>query len=478
MRRGGLLAFAEMPPAPTKPAFAPTLRASWWPMVAGLFLAFVLLKLGNPVILDHVAGSPEGWAEVLFETWPAVWGYGVLAVVTVAGVLQWRRPAGVPLWALALPGGWLAWQFLAATTTVDASLTKVVLPHFVATVVCFGLGLSAGASAGARRVWLGLLVGLLVVLGSGFRQQYGGLAASREFFYENEKTGWKDVPPEELARLEAIRLLMRRADGSLTINPDLLPKLAKDRIMGTLVYPNALAGVVLLLLPGALLTVWGASGRLQNVTRGVLVGLVAYMGLACLYWSGSKAGWLVALAVGGVALLNLPLPRVLKTGLVLAVAAGGLAGFAWKYQSYFAGGARSANARFDYWSVAARTALSRPLLGSGPGTFYAVYRQEKRPEAEMSRLAHNDYLQQASDSGAVGLLTFGGFIWASLIGLYRITRGDWALFSVWLGLLGWALQSFVEFGLYIPALAWTAFFVSGWLWTAARNGFDTARPAT
>lgn len=461
-----------------KPGPAPAARAGWWPVVAGVFLAFVLLKLGNPVVLDHVAAPPEGWLEVVTETWPALWGYGVLAVVVVMAAMHWRRPAGVPGWALILPGVWLAWQFVAAATTVDAALTKVVLPQFAATVTCFWLGLSAGGCAGARRVWLGLLAGLLVVLGSGFRQQYGGLAASREYFYEHEKTGWKELPKEELERLEASRLLVRKPDGSYTTNPDLLPKLVKDRIFGTLVYPNALAGAVLLLLPGALITVWGVTTRLQNVTRGVLVGLIAYMGLACLYWSGSKAGWLIALVVGGAALLNLPLPKALKTGLVVVVAVGGLAGFGWKYQSYFAGGARSANARFDYWSVAWQTALDRPLLGSGPGTFYAVYRQKKRPDAEMARLAHNDYLQQAADSGAMGLLSFGGFIWASLAILYRLTRSDWALFTVWLGLLGWALQGFVEFGLYIPALAWTAFFLIGWLWAATRNAFDTARPQT
>ena len=56
-----------------------------------------------------------------------------------------------------------------------------------------------------------------------------------------------------------------------------------------------LAGAVLLLLPGALVAVWELARCLQNVTRGVLVGLVGYMGVACLYWSGSKAGWLIAL---------------------------------------------------------------------------------------------------------------------------------------------------------------------------------------
>jgi hypothetical protein len=36
-------------------------------------------------------------------------------------------------------------------------------------------------------------------------------------------------------------------------------------------------------------------------------------------------------------------------------------------------------------------------------------------------------------------------------------------FPLWLGVLGWALQSFVEFGLYIPALAWPAFAFLGYL---------------
>ncbi len=467
-----------MSAARPQPAPAPVARAGWWPVVAGVFLSFVLLKLGNPVVLDHVVAPPEGWREVLFESWPALWGYGVLAVIVVVGALVGKRPAGVPVWVMALPGVWLAWQFLAAASTVDTPLTKAVLPQFVAAVICFWLGLSTGGCAGARRVWLVLLAGLLIELGSGFRQQYGGLAEGREFFYANEKTGWKEVPQEELDRLEASRLLVRKPDGSYTTNPDLLPKLAKDRIFGTLVYPNALAGVVLLLLPGALVAVWAVTVRLQNVTRGVLIGLVAYMGVACLYWSESKAGWLIALVVGGVALLNLPLPKALKIGLVVTVAVGGLAGFVWKYQSYFAKGATSAGARFDYWSVAWQTAVERPVLGGGPGTFYAMYRQKKPPEAEMARLAHNDYLQQASDSGVVGALAFGGFIWGSLAMLYRITRDDWRLFAVWLGLLGWALQGFVEFGLYIPALAWIAFFLIGWLWTAVRNEFDTERLQT
>lgn len=433
----------------------------------GLFFAFALLKLGNPVILDHIAPPPATLQEALDESWPATWGYGVLAFVAALAAVRWRRPTAVPRWALVLPLVWLVWQFIAATTTVDAELTRSVLPQFVATIVCFAVGLAAGSSLGARWLWVGLLVGLLAVLVTGFRQQYGGLAASREFFYTNEKTGWKELPEEQLRQLEVSRLITRTPDGGYTLNPNLRPKLEKDRVFSSFVTANTFAGAILLLLPGALATTWWLSARLQNVSRGVLLGLVAYMGLACLYWSGSKAGWLCALLVTGAALLHLSWPRRLKIALVLIVVGVGVVGFATKFHSYFADGARSTVSRWSCWQVAGRTAVSHPLLGTGPGTFYRIYQREKPPEVETSRLTHNDYLQQAADSGVVGGAAFTAFIVGSIVVLGRRARGDWPLFSVWLGLLGWALQSFVEFGLYVPALAWTAFGVLGWLWTAA-----------
>ena len=48
------------------------------------------------------------------------------------------------------------------------------------------------------------------------------------------------------------------------------------------------------------------------------------------------------------------------------------------------------------------------------------------------------------------------------------TSGFW----LWIGLLGWTLQSFVEFGLYIPALSWGAFFWLGWLLGTNVPSFD------
>jgi O-antigen ligase len=97
----------------------------------------------------------------------------------------------------------------------------------------------------------------------------------------------------------------------------------------------------------------------------------------------------------------------------------------------------------------------------------------KQPEAEMARLAHNDYLEQGSDSGVIGLISYTAFIAGSLIWSWRTLAKNQSqedlsdaaalVFPVWLGLLGWCLQGLLEFGLYIPGLAWPAFAMLGWL---------------
>jgi O-antigen ligase len=143
----------------------------------------------------------------------------------------------------------------------------------------------------------------------------------------------------------------------------------------------------------------------------------------------------------------------------------GVTGFFVKYASFFERGATSVVARFDYWRAALQTTAANPVFGTGPGTFGVAYLAIKNPESEMSRLAHNDYLQQASDSGVLGCLSFAGLVLCVLLrGYTRPTDPDRAVrFLVWLGFLGWALQSTMEFGLYIPALAWPALSMAGWL---------------
>jgi len=415
----------------------------------GAFLGLSLLKFGNPPITEKWVTAPAQFDEFLFSyPWPIVWAYGVLALVAVAGiaVARWKSPA--PRWLVALPLVWLGWQFLAAVWSADPALTQLTLKHFVACAVCFYLGyFSLSRVQQHWPFWIGLLGGFLLVIVAGWNQHFGGLEASRRYFFLY-------VYPE-----------LRQ------VSPDYLKKINSDRIFATLFYPNTLAGALLLLLPVVLSAVWQWRTLLTPAARWLLMGLIAVPSLACLYWSGSKGGWLLMLLLGLVWLLRLPFSRRFKVILVIGVLLAGLACFFWRYAAFFQKGATSVSARLDYWHAAAQTVKDNPLLGTGPGTFAVAYQQLKRPESEMARLTHNDYLQQASDSGLVGFLAYTLFILGAVACSFPKTGGTsaagptegWLVFGVWLGILGWSLQGLVEFGLYIPALAWPALTFLGWL---------------
>ncbi|MGO8931036.1 MAG: O-antigen ligase family protein [Limisphaerales bacterium] len=434
---------------------------------AGLFgaaLGLALLKFGNPPITEKWVTAPANyWEFLLGYPWPIVWAYWLLVPVGAFGIAVARWKPVVPWWLVGLPLLWLVWQFMAGARSVAPALTTPTLRHFAACVVCFYLGYFSLSRV--RRLWLfwlGLLCGFVLVLAVGWEQQFGGLKETRDYFFQEVYPYMKDVAPEYLK------------------------KISSNRIFSTLFYPNALAGVLLLLLPVTLAALWQLRAWFTPAARWFLMALAGTVGLGCLYWSGSKGGWLLMLLVGLAALLRVPFSRRFKVALVIGVLFVGLAGFFWKHAAFFQKGATSVSARFDYWRAAAQTARDNPVFGTGPGTFAIAYQKIKRPESEMARLVHNDYLEQASDSGLPGLLAYVLFIVTTLAssfpkaGQTAATRAeDWLVFSVWLGVLGWSLQSLVEFGLYIPALAWPAFTLLGWLLGRRRPmRVETPRPVT
>ena len=404
----------------------------------GLWLALALIKFGNPIILDQQIRAPANLDELLINSWPIAWGYALLAIVFILGCKFWRWRAPVPKWLLAVPLFWLGWQFVSATQTVDRALTVATLPHFVACVGAFYIGLFALARVTRLGpFWLGLVGGFVVVLIAGWKQHFGGLEETRRFFYS--LPDWQSYPPE------------------------FLQKLSSNRIYSTLFYPNALAGVILLLLPASLSIVWHAGRASPRPLRLSLVGIIGVLGLGSLYWSGSKSGWLIAMVQGSWVFLRSPIRTRSKVILLTTALSLGLGLFWLNYQDYFGRGATSVAARFDYWRAAQQTMATQPILGSGPGTFMVSYKRFKAPAAEMARLAHNDFLQQGSDSGWPGLLAYAAWLLGGIVLLRRTRGADPASLGVWLGLTGLTLQSLVEFGLYIPALSWPFFLFFGWL---------------
>jgi O-antigen ligase len=401
---------------------------------------------------------------VLGFPWPISWAYGLLGVLAIWGLFVATKRFRCPRWLVAMPLVWFGWQLLSGTHSLNGELSGPALLHFAACVTCFYLGFFAlGSSRRLTWFWLGLMAGFLLAMAVGWEQHFGGLEATRRYFklYQSQLFPQGEVPPEYLK------------------------KMSSNRIFATFFYPNTLAGGVLLLLPPILWVLSQAKRLFTAAARGFLMGVTALVALACLYWSASKGGWLLMLLLGLLALLRLPISRNGKAAIIAALLVGGLAGFWWKNAAFFERGATSVSARFDYWRAALETARTHPLLGTGPATFSMAYSRLKKPESEMARLAHNDYLQQASDSGIPGFLAYAIFIGGALVysAPFRFRRGDlnaspakseekaqqpgiqfgWVEFALWLGVLGWALQQVAEFGLYIPALAWPAFTFMGWL---------------
>lgn len=414
--------------------------------VAGIFVVLCFLKFGNPVIFEERLSSPADVLELIYMAWPLAWGYvgvGCLALAALP-VMTWRKRE-LPKWVWISLLVWFVWQFVAATHTVQAKLTAATLRHFTACLVSFGVGYLALSEVRNKKwLWWGVVAGLVLMIKSGFEQHLGGFEATRKYF--------------ELYQVD-----------KANIPEDLLKKIYSDRIFGTMFYPNSFAGVILLTLPVALVFLFTiVPSRLKRVVPLFLIAV----SVIALFWSGSKAGWLLCLGVAGVWVLSTPIGGRVKMYVLGGIFMAGLATFGIKYAGFFQKGATSVVARSDYWRTAWQVTKDSPYFGTGPGTFMVPYEKLKAPSAEMTRLVHNDYLEQASDSGIIGFFAYVIFIAGALFYIYRhsflrkakneVKIGERQLnLALALGLAGLALHSFVEFHLYIAGLAWPFFLFLG-----------------
>jgi len=443
----------------------------------GLFLGLSIIKFGNPVILDQKIILPTSLQEAWIYAWPSHWAYGLLVPLALAGaalgvVSGLRWPGNRWLWMLPLL--WFSWQLISARLTVDGRLTAAALWHFGGCLACYFAG---ALVLGIRRRLPWLLIGVLAAFGFSLvravNQRLFEFPQERRLLLEGEQAGWTNFPPRMVLDMKQNSVIVT-TNGVDVANPDILVRYGKGRVMGTLVYPNALAGAILLLGPVSFVLAFNSTRRFRPLTRLLVIALTLFLCGAGLFWTGSKLGWLMAMGLAGVWLLRLDWPKRSKYAMVAVVIVAGLGVFAVRFHPYFTAGAASVGARFDYWQAAVQITRAHPLTGSGPGTFQRPYARLKAPDAEMARLAHNDYLEQFSDSGIIGGVSYAAWIVLSLTTVgRRVWRSkDPLAFAIYLGLAGWFLQGLGEFSLYVPALAWTAFALLGWLVAVSGNEID------
>jgi hypothetical protein len=447
--------------------------AKWHALGFGLFLGLCIWKFGDPVILDRKIATPATAADFLGDAWPTHWAYWALAPLMALGawlVFRERRSADGGrgwvrrgLWLL--PLAWLGWQFVSASRTVNGELTTATLWQFGGCVAGYFLGAKLFARE-RRAQWLlvGALAAFAFCLVRAVDQRLFEYPQSLHWMREGERSGWTNFPPETVTEMKNAGMIVT-TNGVDVANPMIVAKFSKGRVSGTLVYPNALAEIILLLWPVSLVLAFGGTKALRPPVRLAAIGMTCFLGGAAFFWTGSKLGWLIGMGVAGLALLRLNWPRRLKLAAVAMVLVLGLGVFAVRFHQYFAAGATSAGARLDYWRAAVQTTASNPWLGTGPGTFGESYAKIKLPASEMARLAHNDYLEQFSDSGIPGGLAYGAWILLALaVAARKVWRaGDAFWLAVFLGLTGWFAQGLGEFGLYVPGLAWPAFTLLGCL---------------
>ncbi|MDB6052842.1 MAG: hypothetical protein JWN25_365 [Verrucomicrobiales bacterium] len=412
-------------------------------VLLGLFLGLSLCKFGNPVILDRMVETPSTLAGWLTGSWPVHLGFFIGTFLCLVALLLRIRGLQKVAPASFLLLGWLGWTGVSMAMSAYPELSRITFVHFAMVTLCFFTGfvwLSQQTRPGLLLCGLG--AGFEVMISSGWDQHFGGLEATRRYFEIYLKPTMKDVPTDFLAKMET------------------------NRIFGTLFYPNSFAGAILLLLPALIWMTWKFGARFNRTVQATLVTVIGGPALLCLYWSGSKAGWLILLGMAVVLAIHLRISPRTKRMLLAVVLVAGLSGFVVKNLKFLQKGATSVTARSVYWKAAVEIAFKHPLLGTGPGTFSKPYSTIKPPGAEMARLVHNDYLEQASDSGWAAFLLFTSFVAISLRRCYKgIAEDPFSLEGfLLLGLGGWFAHCAVDFHLYIPALAWPAFLILGFLW--------------
>jgi O-antigen ligase len=438
----------------------------YYPLAFGLFLGLTIWKFGNPVILDNKVSPPSSLADFWNDAWPPHWANLFLIPFAIIGfILAIRKRQNPPtnFWLWLLPLIWFGWQLITSLKTVDADLTTATLWQFAGCLIAYFAGWFLFADKSALNLLLiGILLAFTYCLVEAVLQKNYEFPQSRQMLLDGEMSGWTNFPPATLAEMKNENIIIA-TNGVAVANPAILAKFSKGRVNGTLVYPNALAGLILMLLPVALVIAFKFTGGLKSPIRWAAILMSLFLGGAAFCWTGSKLGWLLGIGVLGIFLLRLDWPAKLKFTAVMTVLILGFGVFAVRFHGYFSAGATSVGARFDYWRAAVQTTAQNPVFGSGPGTFQHPYAQLKSPEAEMARLTHNDYLEQFSDSGVVGGLAYTAWIFMALLvtGKKLWRTGGIFLFSVFAGLLAWFAQGLGEFSLYVPALAWIAFTLLG-----------------
>ena len=399
------------------------------------------LKFGTPVIIQASAVLPQDSFEWLHFSWP-----NELVILFIFAGFIWlvldrdRMLARVDL-LFTLPLFFLLTQALAVPGTICPQTTINTLMLFAAGVLLFYVGAwYVRDGAATAQIFGGLALATLFVCLLAMRQHFGGLADSRAY-----------------AALYV---------DTARVPRDFLLRMTSNRVFGSLVYPNALAGFLVVAFAPTLVWIWVRARSWDARVKWIALVFAGGVMLFCLVLTGSRGGF-VAFGVMALAVFACWFPAGGRrtvfwlTGLVATLVVVFLLGL---HAGFLHFGTTSLESRMDYWRGAIAIAEDHPWVGTGPGTFGSIYPKYKTAPTEEAQAVHNSYLQMWSDSGVLAFVAFALLWIVTVRDSFRLARqrvGDAAAMAVCGALAGWAVHALVDFDLYAPGVALPAFILLG-----------------
>jgi O-antigen ligase len=440
----------------------------------------------------------------------AVWW--VLLATVLVGALPRRRLGPLAWAALALLAAFVAWTALSLTWTESVERTSADLARVAGYLGVFALALFARDSRGARRMVAAVGTGIAFVAIVGLLSRLHpawfpeGEQTARFLTGSRERLGYPLNYWNALAALIAIGLpllLQVATCARLTLFRALaaaaLPALALTAFL-TLSRGGMAAAVIALAVFLALtsdrlhklLTLLVAGGGGAILIGGAIQRDALQEGLATAtaHHQGNEMLWMTIVVCAGVGLVQAGISHVLQHDLrprwtlvsrrqslafglagllaVLIAAAAlnapGRLSNAWSdfKQTGGAGGGSqrltntSGEGRYQYWRAARRENATRPLAGTGSGTF--EYWWDRNGSIRSSvRDTHSLYMQTLGELGIVGLALLAAFLLAVLIGGARATfragrRGRPQLAAAVAGCAAFCVTAIFDWMWQIPVL--------------------------
>jgi len=257
----------------------------------------------------------------------------------------------------------------------------------------------------------------------------------------------------------------------------LLARIAGRRVFSTFVYPNVFAGFLLMAIPICVSFATYQGRRLRpggTKWKFILAVVLVVATFICFFLAGSKGGYLCLAVSVTLGLIIFRRWWNLKwrclVVVFVALAAMGIAFLHTpKGAAMLRHGRFTFSERFSYWRAGVRMIERAPIFGSGLNTFKDLYPIYKDPLATPSKSAHNNYLQLMVETGVVGA-TFFILFWLGMVVAAgkkiisgwrtekKIDTSRMILVGCFLGLVGFMLHNVVDFDLYVPSIAMSAWF--------------------